>query len=535
MPSLDFKKKIQEAHELRPSLWVKGMLNESGLPLEFSNHRFLIDPYNDTSQFQVILKPPQIGATTMKVLKALYMASHRNEQIIYTLPTQTDVYEMVSSSFNRLIAQNPDLKSLVQEGDTVSHKFVGNGVIRFRGTWTDKQAMMYPSTLNIHDEVDASDLRVITLMENRLAATPNGKRWYFSHPSIAGTGVDVYWEQSDKKEWFITCPNCHEEQILTWPESISVERLAYVCKHCDSEILDSDRTRGKWIATASGNFSGYHISQLMCPWISAEKIIEAKNDPLKDEQFFYNYVLGLPYAASEDVVTTDQVLQNVTDEFNAQEDRVVIGVDTGNLLHYVLMNKEGVFNFGATEPPGPNYDPYAHLEGFLLRWPRSIIVFDAQGDIIGPQQLQQKYPGRIYRCFYVGDRKSFETITWGDKDKFGEVRVDRERMIQLVVEQLRDGRFKLNGTREEWMPFAQHFANMLRENDASEEEKKRGIVKYRWKKNGGRPDHWAHALVYAMVGFDQAGEPEVTMPDYMKGFKEGRMSIQGNDILYGGK
>ena len=30
--------------------------------------------FNDMSRFQVILKPPQVGATTTQILKALYMA-----------------------------------------------------------------------------------------------------------------------------------------------------------------------------------------------------------------------------------------------------------------------------------------------------------------------------------------------------------------------------------------------------------------------------------------------------------------------------
>ena len=63
---------------------------------------------------------------------------------------------------------------------------------------------MIPSGLNVHDEVDASNADVITQYENRLQAQEDGGwRWYFSHPSLSGHGVDVYWQKSDKKEWFI--------------------------------------------------------------------------------------------------------------------------------------------------------------------------------------------------------------------------------------------------------------------------------------------------------------------------------------------
>ena len=114
---------------------------------------------------------------------------------------------MVGGSFNRIIAQNPILMDWVKDHDTVEQKSVGNSMIFYRGTFTAKQAMMIPSGLNIHDEVDASDPNVIVQYENRLQAQEDGGwRWYFSHPSLSGHGVDVYWQKSDKKEWNITCP-----------------------------------------------------------------------------------------------------------------------------------------------------------------------------------------------------------------------------------------------------------------------------------------------------------------------------------------
>jgi len=517
MISSDFKKKIIDAHDYYPSLWVKGMMNESGLPLEFKNHRFMIDIYNDLSPLQVILKAPQVGATTMNVLKALYVASHYDKQIIYTLPTQSDVYEMVGGGFNRIIAQNAELKELVKETDTMEHKSVGKGLIRFRGTFTSKQAMMVPSDLNIHDEVDASDAAIITQYETRLQAKADGWRWYFSHPSLAGHGVDVYWNQSDKKEWYITCNECGYEQVLSWPDSI--KQGEYSCKSCGANITDDERRNGEWRPTSEGSFSGYHISQLMCPWITASKIIEAKNDPSKTEQYFYNYVLGLPYAASDDIISKEQVLKNVLSSFNSQEDRVIIGVDTGLPIYYTLMNKEGVFNFGTCEAPSATYDPYAHLESFLLRWPKSVLISDQGGDLIGIRKLQAKYPGRVYLCFYRRDRKSKEVIQWGEKDELGKVVVDRNRMMQLMVEQLREGnRITLNGSREEWTPFAEHFANIYR----VKEETPFG-AEYQWERKG--PDHWVHSLLYAMVGFDRfSGMPQVVGElDWMDGMKVGRI------------
>ena len=167
---------IVEAANLMPYTWVlqNEIKNEVGTPIDFDKRPFLKAIYNDLSPNQVFLKPPQIGATVMNTLKSLWVAKQLGRQIIYTLPTQGDVQDMVGGSFNRIIAQNPILMEWVKDHDTVEQKSVGDSMIFYRGTFTQKQAMMVPSGLNIHDEVDASDPQVITQYETRLQAQEDG-------------------------------------------------------------------------------------------------------------------------------------------------------------------------------------------------------------------------------------------------------------------------------------------------------------------------------------------------------------------------
>lgn len=504
-------KQILDAAELYPSLWVAkyGIKNEGGLPIEFKDHKFLLDIYNDMSPLQCILKAPQVGMTTLQIIKSFYVAKKLGKAIIYTLPTDSDIKDMAGGKVNRIVAQNPILGTWVKDHDSVEQKAVGESIIYYRGTWTQKAAMMVSSDCNIHDEVDASNADVITQYETRLAAKAGGWKWYFSHPSIAGHGVDIYWEQSDKKEWVITCNECTYEQILAWPESINLELKTYSCKSCHKELSENERNGGIWRPTAKGEYSGYHISQLMCPWIPASQIIESFNDPKKNEQYFYNYVLGLPYVGSENKITSDVVLKNVVPEVNEQNDRIIIGVDTGLPIHYTLMNKQGVFHYGQCKPPAADYDPYSELEKFLLRWPTSIIIADQGGDLIGIRKLQAKYPGRVYLVFYRKDRKSKEMVKWGENDELGTVVVDRNNFFQWMVEQLRDiGRIRLNGKVEEWEEWAGHFDNVYRELKTALDKPGKDVatnygIELVWKRNG--PDHYCHTLLYCLVGLDRFG------------------------------
>ena len=557
-----------------PSLWVKKhrIKNEAGTEIEFRDHNFMRDIYDDMSPFLAVLKAPQIGATVMMIIKTMWASMKKKWDVIYTLPTQSDVQDMAGGKINRLIAQNPILGLWVKDHDTVEQKSVGDSIIYYRGTFTTKAAMMHSSDLNVHDEVDASNPAVITQYETRLQAKADGKRWYFSHPFLVGKGIDVHWMDSDKKEWFITCTACQALQYMSFEEeksdkssSIDMVRECYQCKKCRKELTGDEIRQGRWMATdgvcryhpVTGkplfadadrfapdgkpirDFSGYHISQMMCPWISARKIV--KDFRTKDRQYFYNYVLGLPYLNPEDQVGEETIYQNLVPELNSQDERVIIGVDTGLPIYYTLCNREGYFYYGKCKNPAEmpaGYDPYDELEALLLRFKNSVMVADQGGDLIGIRRLQKKYPGRVFLCYYRRDRKTKEIITWGEGKQFGIVTVDRNRAIQMLVEELADMRVNFNGTREQWAPYAEQWTNIYRF-----KEEKKGIDPdapsydwdWVWKRKG--PDHWVHATLYARVGMDRFGrekggfiEHEGTI--FNKRGTDGRTTF--NDLRKGG-
>jgi len=498
-----------------PSLWAATLLNEAALPLSFDKRKYLIDIYNDFSPKQVLLKPPQMGASTMNTLKALYVARFKKKDIIYTLPTDEIRDDFVTGTVNRITVQNEELSRWVKNHDSVERKEVGDNIVRFRGTWNPKQAMTVPASLLIHDEVDASNLENIVLYETRQEAQElkeNKWRWYFSHPSIAGFGVDIYWQQSDKKEWVITCDECKKQQILTWPDSIDKERLCYQCKYCKKALTNEERIFGEWKPIARGEFSGYHVSQLMLYNKSAADILEAFNDPQKNQQYFYNYVLGLPYVGSENKITSDVVLKNVTPIINEQQDRIIIGVDPGTPIYFSCMNKQGAFYYGSCSllnDRGEPQDPWDDIRRLLKRWPTSIVMVDGNGDSTMQRRLQLEFPGRVYLVFYRKDRKTKELMTWGEGDEIGTVRVDRNQYFQWMVEQLRDtGRIRLNGKSEEWIDWARQFDNVYREIKTALDKPGKDVatnygVELIWKRNG--PDHYCHTLLFCLTGLEKFG------------------------------
>ena len=179
--------------------------NEAGNLLDFRDHLFLFDIYADQSAKLVCYKAAQIGFSTLAILKSFWLAKHKRLDEIYTMPTANDVKDFVGGKVNRLINQNPILLEYVKDKDSVEQKQVGDNIIYFRGTWTEKAAIAVSSDLNIHDEEDRSKQEVIQQYSSRLQHSKYKYEWHFSNPSVEGNGVSRYWAKSDQKHWFIKC------------------------------------------------------------------------------------------------------------------------------------------------------------------------------------------------------------------------------------------------------------------------------------------------------------------------------------------
>lgn len=482
------------------------MKTEKGVPVDFKRHLFQYDIFRDLSPNQVCLKGAQIGFTILEIFKSFFVAKNLGLDIIFTQPTDKDVQIFAGGKVNRIINNNPVLREYTKDKDSVEQKVVGNSMIYYRGTFTRKSAISVTADLLIHDEVDFSDQEVISDYESRLQHSQYGWKWYFGHPSVSNTGVAKIWGRSDQKHWFITCPKCKVEHYMEFPDSVCFDRKVYQCKYCKAELKDIDRIKGRWVnkynmgdivETEEGKvkieYSGYWIPLLIAPWISAEKILDYyKNKPA---DYFYNRVLGLPYDGSGNKVSKQIILQNLTSKINSQQGRIVIGVDTGIDIRYVMGNNEGLFFYGES-------NDYKPIEKALKDYPNAIAVIDQGGDIVAVRKLREKYPGRVFLCHYSQDRKTLQLIRWGDKDEDGNVIVDRNRMIQFVIDEFKDKRVPLQGTEADWYDYWLHWSHIYR----IQEEDNLQVLRNKWLRNGR--DDWVHATLYWRVGMSRFAQGE---------------------------
>tara|TARA_Y100000310_G_scaffold303388_1_gene341690 strand:- start:2397 stop:4067 length:1671 start_codon:yes stop_codon:yes gene_type:complete len=477
-------------------------VNENGMPIEFSNHSFLIDPFLDISPHQVVKKSAQIGWSTLAILRSFHLAKFMGLNIIYTLPTFDAVSEFVKPKVNPIIEANPELRRLVSTGeDSVSLKRVGDRFIYFKSSWTEREAISISADLLINDELDRSKLSVIKTYASRLGASKFGWKWRFSNPSIPEYGVDEDWIRSDQKHWFIKCP-CGHETYLNWfmeddenrfkNHFVDMDTEKYVCGKCHREIDDQQRRKGRWVQKYKDRkISGYWISQLMAAWIPASKIMSEYLDSRSDLSYFYNFVLGLPYASKDMAVSRQAIIDCIVPGSN-RRGGVAMGVDNGVIKHYVIGNSKGIFAFGETKD-------WDEIETLFNRY-KAHMVIDANPYPNHPKKLAEKYKGRVFVHYYQRDQKSLGVVRWGEKKRRGEVVSDRTKIIDLVVSELNDKMIDFNITQQKLEDYIVHWRAMYR----VVEKDSLGVMRGSWITPDGKDDHYAHATIYWRIAMEKA-------------------------------
>ena len=513
---LQAKKQIKSKYFLA---WVAdSVFTPKGDRLDFNDHRYLIDIYEDTSERIIIKKAAQIGITTYAICKALWFADTRDVSVIYTFPTATDVNDFSKARINPIIKSSPHLsRALKGNIDSVQLKQIGNSFIYFRGAWNERAAISVDSDFNIHDEVDFSKPDIIEMYQERMSHSKYKRFLALSTPTIPSFGIDYLYQKTDQKEWFITCPKCKKEQILTYPDSIKGDdkHAEFVCKKCGAIIDDDTRRNGKWKPTGDKSWgaSGYHISQLMAPWISATEIMvkkdKAEHRPTKELsgiKDFYNFVLGEAFGGENQPLNRDILLSCIQNKYDweEKESNTVMGVDQGDILHTVILKKNrdnSIRLLYAAE-----LESFDDIPNLIDKFGVIFCMVDALPNKHSVRRLQKMYPAKVWMCYYNNNQK--ERISWKKDREKGEfwVVADKIETMDEMATRFINREIILPRLDAKLNTYISHLTNWAKD----KEEKSDGRVEWVYKKLGA--DHYTMATNYAMLGINKLSTGSLAEP-----------------------
>lgn len=462
--------------------WIRDnkIKNEKGEELSFYDRPFLLDILNDWSQEITIKKCSQVGGSVCFSLKTGFLVSNFNYNIIYTFPTDSDTREFVSTKVNPILTNNSHVFN-TSDKDNIELKGINGNFIYFKGTVSKTAAISTTADILIHDEADRSDQKVLVDFKSRTKASKYKARWLFSNPTTDKGATDEAWKVSDQKEWCVPCPHCKVADYLTFPQSVDFKEKTFICKHCKGVIADDDRRAGSWVAQQPGaEVSGYHMSHLMCPWIQAKEIIA---DSKLDQEYFYNFVLGEPYNPG-DLSVTKTTIMDIWTPRPLETQNYYLGVDVGNIKHYVLGSELGIIKCGTFTKP--------HELDDMMKMYKPALVIDALPDTTLARYAVDHYDNALMWFPQDNDANPQKIVWYGEGEREGVIYTNRNRILDQMITAMVEGEFLINLPADSnFRDYIKHFLTLRR----IKEVNSKGIERYVWDSTTGE-DHYVFATLY---------------------------------------
>lgn len=443
----------------------------------------------------VIQKGAQTGLTETAINVSLWFLDACGD-VLYTLPTSGDASDFSAGRLNPTIEESPHIEKMFVDVSNVGHKRARQRNYYVRGTQSKSKLKSIPIDFVVLDEVDEMHQENITLIRDRLDASPYKWEMWLSTPTYPGFGINREYEKSDQRKWHVTCDECETEQILDF--FVNVKDDKFVCKECGAEL---DKTNGEWKATnPDGRFPGFLLSQMLSPTVTAKELTEQYEDASGNTsalEDFYNSKLGQPFVAEGDKLeksTLNQLISTYTAESIKNRRNRSMGVDVGSQLHYII-SEQKTDGTKRILKAGKAVD-FSTLKHEIISYRVKSCVIDSRPETRSARNLAEDLEGEceVFLCNYRDDYKDGVKF---DREQHW-VTVDRTESLDISLGRFHQGTIELPKYVSE--EFKDHLTALVR---VIEDNKRTGTQVARYKNNGA--DHFAHANNYDELAFNRLG------------------------------
>ena len=206
----------------------------------------------------VLMSSSQIGKTEIMNNILGYYISQDPCPVLVMQPTLEMARTWSKDRLNPMLKSSKVLKGKVKEPrakdseNTVLHKKYDGGFIAVVGANSASGLASRPVRILLADEVDRFPISAgaegdpVSLALKRTTTFWNRKIVMASTPTIDGLSrIQTAFESSDKRRYFVPCPDCHEMQILEWSnvqwDEGKPETARYICVHCGSLLEENEK------------------------------------------------------------------------------------------------------------------------------------------------------------------------------------------------------------------------------------------------------------------------------------------------------
>ncbi|TKZ20801.1 phage terminase large subunit family protein [Shimia litoralis] len=265
--------------------------------------RGIMDAITDAGmETVVIMSSSQIGKSESILNMVGYHIDHDPAPIMVVMPTERDAETWSKDRFSPMARDTACLQDKISNpksrdgNNKILHKRFAGGHLTIVGANAPSGLASRPIRLLLCDEVDRYPFSAgaegdpVNLARKRTVTFWNRKIVLVSTPTNKGASrIEAAFEESDQRRFWVPCPECGTEQILTWGQvkwekgetgAHRPDTARYHCAHCDAPWKDETRwgaiAKGHWKAEAPFNgTAGFHLNEIYSPWVRLEAMAKA--------------------------------------------------------------------------------------------------------------------------------------------------------------------------------------------------------------------------------------------------------------------
>lgn len=277
----------------------------------------------------------------------LYIAPLQEQARIYS-----DLYvsEAIKSSPLAEKLQQSDMYGILSDAKIIKstgHQSFANGsgiMLTYAKSSADRVRGRFADSIDF-DEVQDQSPDVVPIVQESLTASSYGCSRYTGTAKVTENFIEAKWQKSSMCEWVMKCQHCGYYNIPNLDGRVleMIQADGMHCLHCGRRL---DVSVGQWVAAYPDRmktFRGYHIPQVVCPFI-----VDNKNNWDKLLHKLMNGVLatfiqenlGISYSVGQRLLTMQHIrrqcvlpstktLQEEIKRNPARYSFIVAGVDWG--------------------------------------------------------------------------------------------------------------------------------------------------------------------------------------------------------------